>query len=45
MNEHFPELPHEIAQSKLLSDETVEKLKKATTQYKERLGSKGQAQE
>jgi len=45
IDEHFPELPHEIAQSKLLSDETVEKLKKATTQYKERLGSKGQARE
>jgi F-type H+-transporting ATPase subunit alpha len=45
MDEQFPELPHEIAQSKLLSDETVEKLKKATTQYKERLGSKGQARE
>ncbi len=45
MDEHFPELPHDIAQSKLLSDETVEKLKKATMQYKERLGSKSQAQE
>ena len=45
MDEHFPELPHGISKSKVLSDETVEKLKKATTQYKERLGSKGQAQE
>jgi len=45
MDEHFPELSHEISKSKVLSDETVEKLKKATTQYKERLGSKGQAQE
>jgi F-type H+-transporting ATPase subunit alpha len=39
MEKNFPEVPHTLAKDKVLSDETVEKLKQATKKYKEQFVS------